>query len=276
MEAKADIVSDPVAIGIAEDGFEQSCSFGDGFGAVDRGETVENSVAEGVEPVLHAARERCGARDEFDGLDGEAGGFEQATVDGWRGVVGFSCCFGVNAVGGEDGLERGADGGYVGVTAHFGYKASLRFEGAVDGGEGRGLIGSGYPVKGSVGEDGVELVLVRQVFDAVVVDAEATGDAAGARGGDHVGRGVDACEDGSGGGKLFGERSVAAAYVEDVFSGLSGQEIDDSGGQGGDKAAIGGVGGSAPGLTDRGWPLYKLAWLGIHWRTHLAIVRVDE
>ena len=37
-------------------------------------------------------------------------------------------------------------------------------------------------------------------------------------------------EDGSGGGELLGEGSVAAADVEDMFAGLGGEEIDYCGG----------------------------------------------
>ena len=44
-------------------------------------ELVEDAVAEGVEPGLHAVGEWRGAGDEVDGLDGEVGGFEQAAVE---------------------------------------------------------------------------------------------------------------------------------------------------------------------------------------------------
>ncbi len=75
-----------------------------------------------------------GAGDEVDGLDGEAGGFEEAAVGGGGGVEGGGVGFGVDAVGGEGGLERGADGGDVGEAAHLGYEAAVGFEGSVDGG----------------------------------------------------------------------------------------------------------------------------------------------
>ena len=59
-------------------------------------ELVEDSVAEGVEPGFHAVGEWGGAGDEIDGLDGEAGGFEEAAVDGGRGVEAGCGGFGVD------------------------------------------------------------------------------------------------------------------------------------------------------------------------------------
>ena len=214
-------------------------------------EAVEDSVAEGVEPYFHstlaigAVWERGGAGDEVDGLDGEAGGLEQAPVGGGRGVEGGGDGFGVDAVGGEGGLDGGADGGDVGVAAHLGYEAAVWFEGSVDGAEGGGLGGLGDPVEGGVGEGGVELGSVGEAFGWVFVD----GKAAGSGGGDHGGGGVDSGEDGSGGGEFFGEGSVAAAYVEDVLAGFGGEEIDYSGGEVGYEASVGGVVGGVPGLA---------------------------
>jgi len=53
-------------------------------------------------------------------------------------------------------------------------------------------------------------------------------------------RSVDAGDDGSGGGELFGESTVTAAEIEDLFAGLGVEEGDYVGGEGGDEAAIGG------------------------------------
>ncbi len=50
MEAEADVVGDPVAVGVAEDGFEQGDGLGESCGAVGGREVVEDAVAEGVEP----------------------------------------------------------------------------------------------------------------------------------------------------------------------------------------------------------------------------------
>ncbi len=72
---------------------------------------------------------------------------------------------------------------------------------------------------------------------------------AGLGGGDHGGGGVRSGEDGSGGGEPLGEGSVAAAYVEDVFAGFGGEEVDYSGGEVGYEAAVGGVVGGVPGLA---------------------------
>ncbi len=48
---------------------------------------------------------------------------------------------------------------------------------------------------------------------------------------------------------MFGQGAVAAADVEDVFAGYGREEIDDSGGESGDEAAVGGVGRGVPGLA---------------------------
>lgn len=254
MEAEAYVVCDPVSVGVAEDGFEEGDGIFDGLSTVCRGETVQDAVAEGGEPGGHgvfavrADRERGGAGDDFDGLDGEAGGREKAAVGIGRGVEGGGGGLGVDAVGGEDGLEGDSDGCDVGVTAHFGYEAAAGAEGLVNGGEGGGLACGGDPMECGVGEDGVELVFVGEGFDGVMVDVEA----AGAGGGYHGGGGVDSGEDCAGGGELFGEGSVAAAYVEDVLAGLGIEQADDPGGEGGYEAAVGGVGGGVPGLSGGG------------------------
>ena len=66
---------------------------------------------------------------------------------------------------------------------------------------------------------------------------------------EHGGGSVHACDDGSAGGYLFGEGSVSAAEVEDLFAGLGVEEGDDFGGEIGDEAAVGGVGFGVPGLA---------------------------
>ena len=77
-----------------------------------------------------------------------------------------------------------------------------------------------------------------------VADAEARG--AGGLG--HGGGEVAAGDDRSGGGELLSEGAIAAAEVEDVLAGLRVQEFGDGGSEGGDEAAVGGVGGGVPGL----------------------------
>ena len=67
-----------------------------------------------------------------------------------------------------------------------------------------------------------------------------------------LGQFFDAGEDSAGGGELFGEGAVAAAEIQDVFAGLGGEESDDVGGEGGDEAAVGGVGFGVPGLAGFG------------------------
>lgn len=106
-------------------------------------------------------------------------------------------------------------------------------------------------MEGGVGEDGVELGLVGEGLGLVVVDCEGLRAflCEGSSRFDHGGGGVDSCEDGSGGGELLGEGSVATAYVEDVFAGLRGEEGDYGGGHGGYEASVGGVGGGVPGLA---------------------------
>ncbi len=68
-----------------------------------------------------------------------------------------------------------------------------------------------------------------------------------------VGEASTPSDDGSGGGELFGEGSVAAAEVEDLFAWLRVQEFNDSGGEVGDEAAVGGVGFGVPGLACSCW-----------------------
>ena len=61
VEAEADVVGGPVAIGVAEDGFEERYGLGEDCGAVGWGELIEDSVAEGVEPGVHTVGEWGGA-----------------------------------------------------------------------------------------------------------------------------------------------------------------------------------------------------------------------
>ena len=86
MEAEANVVGGPVSVGVSEDGFEQSNGVGDRGGAgilwmCGWVELIEDAVAEGVEPGFHAVQEWSGAGDEIDGLDREAGFFEEAAVE---------------------------------------------------------------------------------------------------------------------------------------------------------------------------------------------------
>jgi hypothetical protein len=81
VEAEANVVCGPVAVCVAEDGFEQSYCLIECGGAVGWIESVEDTAAEGVEPWGHAIGEWSGAGDEFDGLHGEASVFEEATVE---------------------------------------------------------------------------------------------------------------------------------------------------------------------------------------------------
>jgi hypothetical protein len=123
VEAEANVVGGPVAIGVAEDGFEQGNGVDECFGAVGWVELVEDAVAKGVEPGFHAVGEWRGAGDEVDGLEGEAGLFEETTVERGRGEEAGSGGFGVDVEGGKGGLKRGADGGDIAVTTHFGDEA---------------------------------------------------------------------------------------------------------------------------------------------------------
>ena len=104
----------------------------------------------------------------------------------------------------------------------------------------------GDPVECGVGEDSLELLMVGKRGGVVLLDVEVTLPS----GGEHSGRVVDAGEDGPSCSELFGECSITAADVEDVFAGLRGEESDYFGCKGCDETAVGGVGLSIPGLTD--------------------------
>ena len=54
VKTQANVVGGPVAVGVAEDGFEQSDGAGESCCAVGGREAVENAVAEGIEPGVHA------------------------------------------------------------------------------------------------------------------------------------------------------------------------------------------------------------------------------
>ena len=81
VEAEANVICGPIAVGVAEDGFEESDCLGERGGAVGWVKTVQDTVAEGVEPGVHASGEWGGAGDEFNGLHGEASLFEETTVE---------------------------------------------------------------------------------------------------------------------------------------------------------------------------------------------------
>ncbi len=62
MEAEADVVGYPVAIGVAQDRLEERYGFSKGGGAIGRGQLIQNPIAEGVEPGIHTVGERRRAR----------------------------------------------------------------------------------------------------------------------------------------------------------------------------------------------------------------------
>ena len=208
VETKANVVGGPVAVCVAEDRFEKRDRVAEGGSAIGWLELVKDAVAERVEPGFDAVGKWGGTRDQVDGLDGEAGGFYEAAVDGRCRVETGCYCFGVNVEGCKSGLECGADGGDITVAAHLGDEAAPGAEGPVDAGE-RGLLAgkAGDPVEGGVGEDGVELVIVGERGRVVLLDLKV----ALACGSEHSGGGVDADDDRSCGCELFGESAVTAA-----------------------------------------------------------------
>ena len=62
MEAEADVVGYPVAIGVAQDRFEELYGLSKDAGAVGGGQLIQNPIAEGVEPGIHTVGERRRAR----------------------------------------------------------------------------------------------------------------------------------------------------------------------------------------------------------------------
>jgi len=114
---------------------------------------------------------------------------------------------------------------------------------------------AGDPVEGGVGEDSVKLVVVGEGGGVVLFDCKAGGAIEGALAGrgEHGGGGIDAGDDGSGGGELFGESTIAAAEVEYALAGLWSEKGDDAGGERGYEATVGGVGFSVPGLGAGGF-----------------------
>jgi len=161
-------------------------------------------------------------------LNLEAGGFEQAAIEGGRGKEAGGGGFSINVKGREGSLECGADGGDVAVTSHLGDEAGLRIfaaECVVNAGEHRLMASdAGDPVEGSVGEDRVELLIVGEGGGVVLLDLQI----ALAGGFEHGRRRVDACDDCAGGDELLGESAIAAAKIEDVLAGLGGEEGDDT------------------------------------------------
>ena len=83
------------------------------------------------------------------------------------------------------------------MATELGDETAVGAERAVDSGECSLLAGEAAdPVKGCVGEDGIELISVRESGGVVMFDVEV----ALAGGGEHGGGGVDAQDVGSGGG----------------------------------------------------------------------------
>jgi hypothetical protein len=119
VEAKSYVVGSPVAVSIAEDGFEEIDGIGEGGCSIDRAEVVKDAITEGVEPGLHASGEWRGPRDEYDGLDSEASCFEKTNVERRRREEAGRRSFGVNVKRRESSLERGANSGDVAVTPHL-------------------------------------------------------------------------------------------------------------------------------------------------------------
>lgn len=161
---------------------------------------------------------------------------------------------GVYPEGSEREREGGPDGSDIALASHLGDEAGAGLEGAADGGEGSGLIRRRNPVESCVREGGIEAAgecgLRGKIGDAAVQDVEA----ASTGGLNHAGRGIDAGDDGSGGGEFFGEGSVAAADVEDVFPEPWKEEIDDARGKVGHEAAVRGVSRGVPALAGRRRP----------------------
>ena len=147
------------------------------------------------------------------------------------------------------------------MASELGDEAATWAESTVDSRK-RGLLAlkAGDPMEGGVGEDGVELMLVRESGGLSLFDVEVP--LAGC--GEHGGGGVDSEDNGTVFGELFGEGSIAAAKVEYVLAGLGIEEGYDFGGEVGDEAAVGGVGFGVPGLT--GFPVVA----------HGAIVRLCD
>ena len=134
-------------------------------------------------------------------MHGEAGLFQETAIEGWRRVEASCCGFGVDVECGEGGLECGADGCDIAVAAHLGDEAATGPKGAMNACESCLLAGKTRdPVEGGVGEDGVELLVVGEGGGVVMFDLETTYTG----GCEHGGGGVDAGEDGSGGGELLG------------------------------------------------------------------------
>jgi hypothetical protein len=105
--------------------------------------------------------------------------------------------FGVDSEGCEGRLEGSADGCDIAVASHLGYETAAGAEGSVDSCQHCVLAGdAGDPVESGIGKDSVELMMVRERGCVVVLDVKV----AFASGGQHGRRGVDAGDDGSGGG----------------------------------------------------------------------------
>jgi hypothetical protein len=81
VETESHVVSRPVTVSIAKDGFEESDSVSKRGRSVIWIETIEDPVTKGVEPGLHAVGELSGPWDQFDRSDGEAGCFKQTKVE---------------------------------------------------------------------------------------------------------------------------------------------------------------------------------------------------
>jgi len=197
VETESYIISGPITVSVAEDGLEETDRVGENGRSVVWAEMIEDPITKGVEPGFHAVGEWCGAGNEINRLDGEAGSFEETTVMGRRGEEACSSGFRVDVERRAGGLERGANCGDVAVTAHFCDEAATWTECAMNTCE-EVLVAGGprYPVEDGVGEDSVKLITVGERGGVVLLDVEATLPSCG----EHSGRGIHAGEDGTSGG----------------------------------------------------------------------------
>ena len=173
MEAESDVTCDPIAVHVAKNRFEKRDRVGQDDRAIGRVELVEDAVTEGVEPGLHAVGKRRGAGNESDVLDGEACMFEEASVKGRRRIKASGSGFSVDVEGCQGGLEGGANGGDVALTAHLSDETAAWAESAVNSSKDGIVAGDAAdPVEGSVGEDRIKLLVVGKRGGIVLLDVE--------------------------------------------------------------------------------------------------------
>ena len=86
-EFQAHVVGRPVAVCIAESGREMLERFVQDGVAQIFWHAFEQAAAKHDQPGAHAGRQRGGAGNQLDGVDGEAGRFEEAAILGNGGEV---------------------------------------------------------------------------------------------------------------------------------------------------------------------------------------------